>query len=61
MRAARALLQIDAQATVPLVLDEYLSRDNWSAPRVATLLREAGADAVGPPLTERLLAASNDN
>ncbi|HEY1394112.1 MAG TPA: HEAT repeat domain-containing protein [Methylibium sp.] len=61
LAAARALLQIDAKAAVPLVLDEYLSRDNWSAPRVGTLLRDAGADAVGPPLIERLLAASNDD
>lgn len=53
--AARALLQIDAAAFVPLVLDEYLRRPDWPMPRMGTLLREAGAPAVAEPLVSRLL------
>lgn len=60
LAAARALLQIDARNAAPVVLDEYLRRSNWSAPRVGTLLRDAGAEAVAPALIERLLAATGD-
>ena len=56
--AARALLQIDAAAAAPAVLDEYLRRADWPIARVGTLLREAGADAVAPPLIQRLLDGS---
>ncbi|MBW8830487.1 MAG: HEAT repeat domain-containing protein [Burkholderiales bacterium] len=56
--AARALLQIDARRAVPAVLDEFLKRPDWPAPRLGTLLREAGAEAVASPLVERLLEGS---
>lgn len=58
--AARALLQVDAAAGAPLVLDEYLGRGDWPAARVGTLLRDAGADAVAPALMDRLLASSGE-
>lgn len=60
LAAARALLQIDAVAAVPEVLDQYLRRGDWPAARVGTLLRDAGADAVAPPLIERLLRTSGE-
>jgi HEAT repeat protein len=55
LAAARALLQIDARRAAPLVLDEYLARTDWPVPRLGTLLREAGADAIGLALSDRLL------
>jgi len=58
--AARALLQVDAAAAAPMVLDEYLGRGDWPAARVGTLLRDAGADAVAPALMDRLLSATGD-
>lgn len=58
--AARALLQVDAAAAAAWVLDEYLGRSDWPAARVGTLLRDAGAEAVAPALTQRLLAASGE-
>ncbi len=58
--AARALLQIDAEAAVPLVIDQYLRRSDWPAARLGTLLRNAGAPAVEPPLTALLLAGDTE-
>lgn len=55
LAAARALLQIDARRAAPLVLDEFLARTDWPVPRLGTLLREAGADAIGLALSDRLL------
>lgn len=55
LAAARALLRINAQRAAPLVLDQFLGRGDWPVPRVGTLLREAGADAIGFALAERLL------
>ncbi len=58
LAAARALLQIDARAAVGPVLDQYMARNDWSVARVGTLLRDAGGDAAGPALVERLLAGT---
>lgn len=58
LAAARALLQIDARAAVAPVLDQYMARNDWSVARVGTLLRDAGGEAVGPALVERLLAGT---
>lgn len=55
MAAARALLRIDAKRAAPLVIDQFLGRSDWPVPRLGTLLREAGADAIGFALAERLL------
>lgn len=60
LAAARALLQIDAVAAAPLVLDEFLRRADWPAARVGTLLRDAGADAVAPAFMERLLGNAGE-
>lgn len=58
LAAARALLQIDALRAAPLVLDQFLARNDWPLPRLGTLLREAGSDAIGFALAERLLERS---
>lgn len=55
LAAARALLRVNAQRAAPLVLDQFLGRTDWPVPRLGTLLREAGADAIGFALAERLL------
>lgn len=55
LAAARALLHVNAQRAAPLVLDQYLARVDWPVPQLGTLLREAGADAIGFALAERLL------
>ena len=56
--AARALLQIDAAAAVPRVLDEFLRRSDWPVAPLGTLLRESGAAGVGPAVAERLLGGT---
>ena len=57
LAAARALLRIDARRAAPRVLDEFLGRSDWPAPRLATLLREAGPELIGAALAQRLLGA----
>jgi hypothetical protein len=55
LAAARALLRVDAKRAAGPVIDEFLARSDWPVPRLGTLLREAGADAVGWALADRLL------
>lgn len=55
LAAARALLQIDPPRAVPLVIDEFLGRSDWPVPRLGAMLRDAGPDACGPALAERVL------
>lgn len=55
LAAARALLRVDPGKAAPLVLDQFLARTDWPVPQLGTLLREAGADAIGFALAERLL------
>lgn len=58
LAAARALLRVDAARAAGPVIDQYLARTDWPVPRVGTLLREAGADAIGTALADRLLDGS---
>jgi HEAT repeat protein len=55
LAAARALLRVNAQRAAPFVIDQFLARSDWPVPQVGTLLREAGADAIGFALAQRLL------
>lgn len=55
LAAARALLRVDAQRAAGPVIDQFLARSDWPVPRLGTLLREAGADAIGLALADRLL------
>jgi hypothetical protein len=55
--AMRALIQIDVTTALPLLLPQIATRHDWSLARVAIVLKEAGAEVVGPPLAEAALAA----
>jgi HEAT repeat protein len=55
LAAARALLRVNTQRAAPFVINQFLARVDWPVPQVGTLLREAGADAIGFALAERLL------
>ncbi len=50
LAAARALLQINAEAALPILLPLMASRSDWPVTRVANLLKEAGADVISQPL-----------
>lgn len=52
LAAARALLQINAAAALPVLLPLMESRADWPVTRVANLLKEAGADAISQPLAQ---------
>jgi len=57
--AARALVQINAEAAITLVLDQISSRDDWPPRKTATILQEAGADTISKPLVRTILDAPN--
>jgi HEAT repeats len=50
LAAARALLQINAEAALPILLPLMDVRPDWPVTRVANLLKEAGADVISQPL-----------
>ncbi len=52
LAAARALLQINAAAALPVLLPLMETRTDWPVTRVANLLKEAGADIVSEPLAK---------
>lgn len=57
MAAARALVHIDPPAAVKHLMPLVLSRADWPAARVATLLVALGPDLVSEPLAAAALAA----
>ena len=56
--AASALVQIDADRALPVVIPQMAEREDWPPARVATILRRAGPDAVSGPLADAILAAT---
>ncbi len=56
--AASALVQIDAELALPIVIPHMANREDWPPARVATILRRAGPDAVSEPLAAAILAAT---
>lgn len=58
LMAARALAQIDAERAMPVIIPHILSRDDWTAGRVASILTRAGPEIVAPPLLAALAAAT---
>ena len=52
LAAARALLQINAEAALPILLPLMEARADWPVTRVANLLKEAGADVISQPLAQ---------
>ena len=55
LMAAKALINIDADRAVPLILPLVTRREDWAAARVSSLLREAGPAATSRPLQQAIL------
>lgn len=55
--AARALVEIDATAALPLVMRQVVNRNDWPAARVASVLREAEPAVVAPLLSDAVAKA----
>ena len=53
--AARALVRIDAERALPLLIRPLVDREDWAPDRVAGLLAEAGPALVDGPLAEAAL------
>jgi hypothetical protein len=58
LAAARALLDIDAAATLAWLVTVMAAREDWPLARVVAMLREAGPDRVTQPLIAAVEAAS---
>lgn len=56
--AARALLMIDKDAALPLLMPLIVTRSDWPVARVAGMLKEAGPDAVSEPVITALANAN---
>jgi hypothetical protein len=50
LAAAQALVRIDARSAIATLMPAIVSRTDWSPTAVASLLREAGPDAISGPL-----------
>lgn len=55
LMSAKALINIDADRGVPLVLPLVTRREDWAAARVSSLLQEAGPAATSRPLQQAIL------
>lgn len=55
--AASALVQIDAERALPIIVPHMANREDWPPARVATILRRAGPDAVSEPLADAIMKA----
>lgn len=59
LAAARALLDIDARATLAWLVMVMAAREDWPLARLAAMLKEAGPDRVTAPLVAALEAAGD--
>ncbi len=59
LAAARALLDIDAEATLAWLVMVMAAREDWPLARLVAMLREAGPDRTTAPLVAALKAAGN--
>ncbi|MBX3651966.1 MAG: HEAT repeat domain-containing protein [Burkholderiales bacterium] len=59
LAAARALLDIDARATLPWLVMVMAAREDWPLARLVAMLKEAGPDQVTAPLVAALQAAGS--
>lgn len=57
LTAMRALIQIDAKASIPVLLSQLSRRHDWSLASIATILHDAGIDVVSETLAEAALRA----
>lgn len=55
--AAKALMRIDAERAVPVLIQQIAQRTDWSLAACAGLLKEAGADIISAPLIQATLQA----
>lgn len=60
LMSAKALINIDAERAVPVIIPLITSRDDWAAARVASLLREAGPEATSRRLERAILNGTTD-
>jgi len=59
LAAARALLDIDAEATLAWLVMVMAAREDWPLARLVGMLKEAGPDRTTAPLVAALKAAGN--
>lgn len=55
--AAQALMQIDAEKAIKIVMPLVASRTDWTREAVSRMFRKAGADAISLPLSKAVIAA----
>jgi len=60
LSAARALLDIDPKAALTLIVPWIGARADWSPPRVAALLSQAGSELIAQPLSQTVMIATPD-
>lgn len=60
LSAARALVDIDPKAALALITPWIGARADWSPPRVAALLSQAGSDLIAQPLSQAAMTAAPD-
>jgi len=58
LAAARAIVQIDAHAAMPLLVPQICTREEWSPSKVAGILREAGVEVISRPLAAAAMYAA---
>ena len=55
--AAQALMQIDAEKAIKIVMPLVASRNDWALEAVSTMFQKAGADVISLPLSKAVIAA----
>ncbi|HKN88029.1 MAG TPA: HEAT repeat domain-containing protein, partial [Nitrospiraceae bacterium] len=60
LSAARALMDIDPKAALTLITPWIGARADWSPPRVAALLSQAGSELIAQPLSQTVMTATPD-
>ncbi len=59
--AAQALLQIDAEKAVKIVMPLVASRTDWTHEAVSLMFKKVGADVISLPLSKAVIAACRKN
>lgn len=60
LAATQAIVRIDVEAAVPIVIPLVVNRVHWPAAKVASILGEIGPDRVSLPLADAVMQASAD-
>jgi hypothetical protein len=61
LAAARAMVQIDPGAAMPLFVPQLCTRREWPQSKVATILKEADPEIISKPLAAAALFASRED